>query len=197
MPVPWKRLFQLIVVLLGLGLLLDLASRLGAELLWFQEVAYLSVFLLKFQVRLGLLAVVTGFTAVYLLGNLALAQRLKYLPDPSAVHPSEKLRKPSLSPYKVKLPLPSPPPIPSTVALRLRSLLPLTLLLSLLVGLLLLYYGQLAVHYWQDGATLSSPLVSRLNLKNLWQTTIHLRGQVWLLGGMLGVAIALLESVCK
>ncbi|MBD2075582.1 UPF0182 family protein [Phormidium sp. FACHB-592] len=189
---PWKRLFQLIIVLLGLGLLLDLASRLGAELLWFREVAYLSVFLLKFQVRLRLLAVVTGFTAIYLLGNLALAERLKYLPDSPAFPPSAKRRKPLLSPYNVTLPLLSQPFIPSTGALRLRSLLPLTLALSILVGLLLVDYGQLAVNYWQDGTTLSSPLVSRLNPKSLWQTMTQLSGQVWLLSGVLGSAIALL-----
>lgn len=52
-------------------------------MLWFQEVNYFSVFLLKFQVRLILLGIVTGVTAVYLLGNLALAERLKHAHRPN------------------------------------------------------------------------------------------------------------------
>ncbi|NJR66542.1 MAG: UPF0182 family protein [Leptolyngbyaceae cyanobacterium CRU_2_3] len=184
----WKRLFQLLTLFLGVGLLLDLISRLGAEMLWFQEVTYFSVFLLKFQVRLVILIAVVGFTGVYLLGNLAIAQRLKY-PFPLEVHRREQLRKSS---YPVQLSRSSPLALPSTVGLRLRVLLPLTIGLSLLVGLLLLYYGQLSVHYWQDGATLSSPFVSRLNPKNLWRATTQLSGQIWLLGGVLGVAITLL-----
>lgn len=165
-----------------------MVSRLGAEMLWFQEVSYFSVFLLKFQVRLAILIAVAGFTAVYLLGNLAIAQRWKH-PLPVEVHPREALKKPS---YSVQASRSSPFAFPSTVALRLRVLLPLTIGLSVLVGLLLLYYGQLAVHYWQDGATLSSSFVSRLNPRNLWRMTTQLSGQLWLLGGVLGIAIALL-----
>lgn len=194
MNVGWKRLFQLFTVLLGVGILLDLGSRLGVEALWFQEVDYQSVFLLKVQVRSILLGTITGFTAVYLLGNLALAQRLKYPPAPTDVRstddrPREHLRKPSRSLFTVTLPRSS---IPATTALRLRSLLLLTIGLSLLAGFLLLYYGQLAVSYWQDGATLSSSFVSRLNPKNLWQRLTHWIGQVWLLTGVVGSAIALM-----
>jgi uncharacterized membrane protein (UPF0182 family) len=186
--VGWKRFFQLLTLLLGVGLLADLVSRLGAEMLWFQEVTYFSVFLLKFQVRLAIIIAVGGFTAVYLLGNLAIAQRWKH-PLSVEVHHREELRSPS---YSIQPSRSSPFALPSAVVLRLRVLLPLTIGLSLLVGLLLLYYGQLAVHYWQDGATLSSPFVSRLNPKNLWRMTTQLIGQIWLLGGVLGIAIALL-----
>ena len=191
----WKRLFQWVTVLLGIGLLLDLACRLGAELLWFKEVAYLSVFLLKFQVQLVLLVVVTGFSAVYLLGNLVLAQRLQKTPTPMGCDgdkPRSDAYRPSLfSPYvlRSRAALSS---LPSSAALELRSLLPLVLGLSLLVGLLLLYYSQLTIHYWQDGASLSSTFASRLNPRHLWQTIAPLIRQGWLLGGVLGVAIVLL-----
>ncbi len=84
-------------------------------MLWFQEVTYFSVFLLKFQVRLAILMAVAGFTAVYLLSNLAIAHRLKHL-LPVEVHHREKLIKPS---YSVKLSRSSPFALPSTVALRL------------------------------------------------------------------------------
>ena len=43
----WKWCFRLFIVFLGLWLLLDLVSRLGAEIFWFQEVGYLQVFLLR------------------------------------------------------------------------------------------------------------------------------------------------------
>jgi len=176
-----------------MGLLLDLASRLGAQILWFQEVNYLSVFLLKFQVRLILLGIVTGFTAVYLLGNLALAQRLKYPHVADEVSQGKKInsRKPvSLSPYRVKLQHSSLSSLPSPFVLRLPLLLFLTLGLSLLVGFLLIYYGQIAFSYWQSGSMLSSTL-SGFNLKNLGQVGA-LRRQMGWLGGGLGVAIALL-----
>ncbi len=184
----WKRLFQLLTLLLGVGLLIDLVSRLGAEMLWFQEVTYFSVFLLKLQVRLATLIAVGGFTAVYLLGNLAIAQRWKH-PLPVEVHRHGEFKRNS---YSVQPSHSSLFALPSTVALELRVLLPLTIGLSLLVGLLLLYYGQLAVHYWQDGATLPSPFVSRLNSRNLWRIATQVSGQVWLLGGVVGIAIALL-----
>lgn len=74
----WKWCFRLLSVFLGLLLLWDLGSRLGAEIFWFQEVGYLQVFLLRIVTQGGLWVVVTGITAAYLLGNLAVAQRLKY-----------------------------------------------------------------------------------------------------------------------
>jgi uncharacterized protein len=163
MPVDWKRLFQLITVFLGLGLLLDLVSRLGAEMLWFQEVDYLSVFLLKLQVRLALFVIVTGFTALYLVGNLALAQRLKY-------HL----------------------PARENQALRLRLLLPLTIGLGLVIGFLFLSYGQLAVSYWHNGATPATPFFSHLNPKTLGQTAVELVRQIWPLAGVLGMTFTLL-----
>ncbi|MBF2027640.1 MAG: UPF0182 family protein [Oscillatoriales cyanobacterium C42_A2020_001] len=188
----WKRFFQLFAVLLGIVLLLDLASRLGAELLWFQEVRYLSVFWLKFQLRLFLLTVVTGFTAVYLLGNLTLAQRLRYPAVVTSVRHANERSKSLLPPYKINFPRSVTLPAQTTTALRLRSLLPLTLGCSLLTGLLLLYFGQLALSYWQTGPTLSNPFVSRFNLRNLWQVGTHVLNRIWMGGGVLGIAIALL-----
>ena len=171
--------------------MLDLSSRLGAEMLWFQEVAYFSVFLLKLQVQLTVLVVVTGLTALYLLGNLTLAQRLKYAAS-TAVPSSEAFKEPVLSPYSVRLRA-FPSPLPSIAALRLRSLLPLTIGLSVLVGLLLLYYGQLAIQYWQNDPTFSDAFGSHLNAQTLWQTIAQLSGHLWLLGGVLGIMVVLLR----
>lgn len=200
MVVTRKHLFQLFTILLGVGLLLDLASRLGAEILWFQEVHYLSVFLLKFQVRLILIGLVTGGTAAYLLGNLALSQRLKYADPPLDVEQPpatssnpRKVRSPDVATLQRSPRSPTAsPPLAVTPALTLRSLLPLTLGLSLLVGALLVYYGHLALSYWQAGPMPSTPFVSRINLENLWQLGTIVSRQVLWLGGGVGVAIALL-----
>jgi uncharacterized protein len=186
-----KKRFQLLTVLLGIGLLLDLVSRLGAEMLWFQEVSYLSVFLLKFRVRLVLFVVGTGLTGLYLLGNLALAQRLKY--PPMAGYPNAAVREPALPPYHVERSRALPSPLPSTAALGFRSLLPLTIGLSVLMGLLLMYYGQLAIHYWQHDPTLSGSFESHPSVKPFWQTIAQLSGHLWLLGGALGLVVALLR----
>ncbi|MGA7932634.1 MAG: UPF0182 family protein, partial [Kovacikia sp.] len=191
----WKRLFQFLTVLLGMGLLLDLGARLGAEILWFQEVHYLSVFLLKFQVRLVLLGGVGAFTGAYLLVNLVFAQRLRYSDIPPEIGGSKTIgrgQRASRLSGRVSLSQVSAAFMPVTSGLRMRSLLPLTLGLSLLVGLLLIYYGQLAYHTWQTGSAVSSTFVSRFNLKNLGLMGAQLTSQIGRLGGALGIAIALL-----
>ena len=71
-----KRYFQILVILLGLWLIFDLVAHLGAEIFWFQEIGYLQVLLLRLQTQGLLWAIAFSITAVYLFGNLALAQRL-------------------------------------------------------------------------------------------------------------------------
>jgi uncharacterized protein len=194
---PWKRLFQLLIVVLGIGFLLDLVSRLGAEIFWFQEVHYLPAFLLKLGVRLVLILIVTGFSALYLLGNLALAYRLKY-PADLVVNQSPEENghyRDVRTVYKFRTPVLDRPLVssaPPTRTLRLRLLLPLLMLLSLVLGLLLVYYGQLAVQYWQTGPTLSTTFVSRLNPAALFQTDFQQFTQLWLIVCVLAVAFAIL-----
>lgn len=184
-------------MLLGTAIFLDLISRLGAEILWFQEVHYLSVLLLKLQTRLILLVLVAGFTAAYLLGNLALAQRWKH---PHVVNEDSQDQKnpgnskrPFLPPYRVQLQRSPPVSLPSTRAFRLPLLLPLALGLGLIASFLLIYYVQFAVHYWQSGPILPSTFVARFNVKNLEQVGNQLGSKLWWLGGLLGIAIALLS----
>ncbi|GAB4347527.1 MAG: UPF0182 family protein [Leptolyngbyaceae cyanobacterium] len=71
--------------------------------------------------------------------------------------------------------------------------MPLALGLSLIASFLLIYYGQLAVHYWQSGPILPSTFVARFNVKNLGQVGNQLGSKLWWLGGLLGIAIALLS----
>ncbi|NEP14231.1 MAG: UPF0182 family protein [Symploca sp. SIO2C1] len=74
----WNQFFRSITVLLGLLLAWDLLANLVAEILWFEEVDYLSSFLLRFQTQVGLWFLVCFISAGFLLGNLFLANRLKH-----------------------------------------------------------------------------------------------------------------------
>ncbi|MEH2241304.1 UPF0182 family protein [Nostoc sp.] len=190
----WKWGFRLLIVFLGLWLLLDLASRLGAEIFWFQEVGYLQVFLLRAVTRGVLWVVVAGITAAYLLLNLALAQRLKYpqsLKIESAELGSELTNflspdYPRRNETRILAPQRFQP-------LRLRWLLPLTLVLSLLIGLMLAHYGQIALYYWHSPVNNASlPIPALFRPETIWQLLRQIVSQVWYLGLIVGVAIAIL-----
>ena len=171
----WLRCFRLVVLLLGLWLIFDLISRLGAEIFWFQEVGYLQVFLLRLKTQGVLWAIAFGITACYLLGNLALAQRLKY-PKPQA--------------FEVGASGWTPQP----KEIGLRWLLPLVLGLNLLVGLMLFHYCQVAFSYWHPNFNRNyvSPLIPALfRPEVVWQLGKQLLSQSWYLGLLLGLAIAL------
>jgi len=81
-----RRIYQLILLIAGLWLVLELASRIVAEILWFQEVGYLQVFLLKLKTQGLLGAIAIAVSSVFLLGNLALARSLQ--------HPTEEMKSP-------------------------------------------------------------------------------------------------------
>ncbi|MEH2054308.1 UPF0182 family protein [Nostoc sp.] len=186
--------FRLLIGFFGLLLLLNLGSRLGAEIFWFQEVGYLQAFLLRVMTGWFLWVVVAGITAAYLLLNLALAQRLKYPQSPKIesaqlgseltnfLSPDYRRRNEAriLAPQRFQ-------------SLRLRWLLPLTLVLSLLIGLILAHYGQIALAYWHspvNQANLTIPALFRP--ETIWQLLRQIISQVWYLGLIGGVAIAIL-----
>ncbi|MEH1792996.1 UPF0182 family protein [Nostoc sp.] len=191
--------FRLLIVFLGLWLLLDLGSRLGAEIFWFQEVGYLQVFLLRLLTRGVLWVVVAGVTAAYLLLNLALAQRLKY--SPSLKIEEVRREEAELTSELTNFLSPNYPrrnetrrlPPQRFKKIRLRGLLPLTLVLSLLIGLMLVHYGQIALSYWHspvDRGILPIPALFRP--ETIWQLLRQIVSQVWYLGLIGGVAIAIL-----
>lgn len=74
-----KKVYRLVVLLLGLWLFFDLASYLASEILWFEEVGYLREFWLRLVTRLGLWVIALVTSAGFLLGNLTIASRLKHL----------------------------------------------------------------------------------------------------------------------
>ncbi|MEH1932926.1 MAG: UPF0182 family protein [Nostoc sp.] len=190
----WKWSFRLLIVFLGLWLLLDLGCRLGAEIFWFQEVGYLQVFLLRIVTRGVLWVVVAGITAAYLLLNLALAQRLKY-PQSLKIESAELSSEltnflsrdyPTGNETRILAPQRFQP-------LRLRWLLPLTLVLSLLIGLMLAHYGQIALFYWHFPVNNASlPIPALFRPETIWQLLKQIVSQVWDLGLIVGVAIAIL-----
>jgi len=193
----WR--FKLFVVFLGLWLLLDLSSRLGTEIFWFQEVGYLQVFLLRVLFRGALWVIVAGVTAVYLLGNLFLAQRWRYpgfgktqLVKRQEMRLSSDLKS-FLSPDYSRITEPRQPETQSLKPLEWRWLLPLGLGLSLLVGLILAYYGEIAFSYWYGGVKQANlPIPPLLRPERLWLLSKQIISQGWYFSLILGGAIAIL-----
>ncbi|HEY9878182.1 MAG TPA: UPF0182 family protein [Leptolyngbyaceae cyanobacterium] len=124
------RWWQWGLFVLGLLLLLDALIYLLSEGLWFQEVNYLQPFMLRVGVQIGLGTLAFIVSLVFTLGNLALAFRLESLKPP----PGETASNPQSK--------------------GLQWLLLLTLGLGLLVGIQLLYQGQVMVSYWQTTSSL-------------------------------------------
>lgn len=188
--------FRILIVFLALWLFVNISSRLGAEIFWFQEVGYLRVFLVRLVTRGGLWIVITGVTAAYILGNLALAQRLKY-PHPGKIKEVQLEAVSLRSELKKLLSSPSAQPRQATKydeqglkPLKLRWLLPLSLILSLLVGLMLAHYGQIAVGYLS--ATYKTQLIVPFRLETFWQLGIQSFAQVLYLGVAIVATIAIL-----
>ncbi|MBN3877899.1 MULTISPECIES: UPF0182 family protein [unclassified Nostoc] len=190
----WKWGYRLLIGFFGLWLLLDLGSRLGAEIFWFREVGYLQAFLLRLVTRGILWVVVAGITAAYLLLNLALAQRLKYFQ-------SVKIEQAEVNSELTNFLSPNYPRRNETQILgsqrfqtfRLRWLLPLTLILSLLIGLMLAHYGQIALFYWHSPVNQAIlPIPALFRPETIWQLLRQIVSQVWYLGLIGGVAIAIL-----
>ncbi|MGF1988927.1 MAG: UPF0182 family protein [Nostoc sp. ZfuVER08] len=190
----WKWSLRLFVVFLGFWLLLDLVSRLGAEIFWFQEVGYLQVFLVRLVTRGILWVVVASISAAYLLVNLGIAQRLKY-PRFLNLEPlqQESAFQNFLSRDYARSDRTLTPQVQGLKPLKLRWLLPLVVILSLLTGLMVAHYGQIAISYWHspvDDASL--PIPASFRPDRIWQLLNQIVSQIWYLGLIFGGAIAIL-----
>lgn len=130
----FPRWWQWGVFVLGLILLLDALIYLVSEGLWFQEVNYLEPFKLRTGVRIGLGSLAFIVSLIFTLSNLALAFRLEPLKPPSGEVASSPQGK------------------------GLQWLLLLTVGLGLLVGIQLLYQGQVMVSYWQTTSSLHNSI---------------------------------------
>ncbi|WP_017301877.1 UPF0182 family protein [Nodosilinea nodulosa] len=136
---------------LGLGLLallfFDAIVNLQAERLWFAEVNYLEVFWLRLRSQLLLGLVPIALTLLFTWSNLSLADRAKPLDVPSDRDSRAR-------------------------SLGLAGLLVLGATLSFLVGVQLIYQGQIARDFWQQTSTLYDsstplPLWPKLQLFNV------------------------------
>ncbi|MDZ8238762.1 MAG: UPF0182 family protein [Nostoc sp. ChiQUE01a] len=190
----WKWSFRLLIVFLGFWLLLDLASRLGAEIFWFQEVGYLQVFLVRLVTRGTLWVVVASVSAAYLLINLAVAQQLKY---PRSLKIEEVELKSEfknfLSPDYARRDRILKPEAQGLKPLKLRWLLPLALILSLLTGLMVVHYGEIALAYWHSPVNRTTlPIPALFRPEKIWQLLNQIVSQIWHLGLIVGGAIAIL-----
>lgn len=170
----YKFAIRAIIPIVGLWFAIDLSARLGAELLWFQELGYLQMYLLRLTTQGVLFFAVFALSFGYLFSNLNLAQRLKY--DRSSDDRSLGLL--------------------SQGAIKLRWLLPLTLGLSVLAGILLVYYGQTLINQWNpdpNQPTGSLPMPILLRAVSLWDLVVQNLSQKWSAIALFGLTIVLLR----
>ena len=149
--------------MLAIGLSSQIVAHLGAEILWFEEVGYLPMYLLRLQTQ-GILGVsVFSIAAIYLLGNLSLARKFSLHSIPTRESP--------------QLPV-----------LKLRWLLCLTVGLSLLLGLILSQYLQAVAVDWDIDPNLPSIAPSA---PSLWRSaaTWQLFTHSWIVVGLVGLSI--------
>lgn len=199
----WNRLFQVIIVLLGLWLAWDLLAHLVAEILWFIELDYLSAFWLRLRTQLGLWAFVGCLSAGFLLSNLFLANRLKYpaaiakeVGNPTRIPPGNT----QLNPTLPKTPTQDSKPFnleKGALALRLGLLLPIVLCLDVLVGIMLLHYGEVAISVWQPDFNLPSvtpPLPPPFDWSSIQNVVLQLLAQIIQLIILVIIVIALVVN---
>ena len=158
------------LVILGVALVLDLLTFLLAEGLWFQDVGYLQVFWSRVWVQGGLGVTVFALSLAVLWGNLAIARR-------QAQEGSELRQDSRLG------------------GLRLRSLLPLAIGLSLLVAVMVVYHGQIAITHWRPSFGLyndATQVPRQFRLQAIGQVGAQLVQQPWLLGLVVGMGLGLL-----
>lgn len=194
----WKWWFRIIIFVLGLGLILDLASNLGSEIYWFQEVGYLQTFLLRFITQSVIWVTVVSASAFYLLGNLALAQRWKY-PQSLKIEPARNekitLNRESINFLHSKYEqIHQNHPIEAgKEQIKLLWLLPLTVGLSFLIGLIVTHYGQVAISYWYGEINqVSSPFTILFKPEIVWELTMRMISQFWYFAIAVIMAVALL-----
>lgn len=155
-----NALLKVLTVSLGAWMVLSILAHFGAEIFWFEEVGYLPVFLLRVVTQAVLWLIVTGSTIAYFLLNLRLAERFKN--DTESAN--------------------------TLFSLRLRTLLPITVALSALVGSVLVHYGQQAWQYWQSELATTVVL---FNLGAIGQIAQQLSTNL----GSIGSAIALTLTI--
>ncbi|HLO50569.1 MAG TPA: UPF0182 family protein [Kamptonema sp.] len=176
-----RRTFKAILVLLGLWLVVEVVSYLAAEILWFEEVGYLWVFWSRVATQWLLMVLTIATTSGFWLGNLALANRLKYSSNENK--DKEKIGK-KLITNLTKINFNNKPKT-SQFPIQLHLMLPLVLVLTFLISLIVIYYGKVAVSYWHQNPSLPNvlpPLPVQFGLDSIKPIIRQLLFNWWQLG---------------
>ena len=165
----------MIVLVLGLWFTIDLILYIVAEGLWFEEVGYLSAFLLRIKTQGMLWAIGLWLSGMLMLGNLGVASRLKH---PRNL-PEERYKENNKENSK---------------NIVLGWLLFWVLGLTLVLGLLLLQYGNVVIDYWYPNwsAGMAYPeLPPRFRPESILQTIQQLPDRPIELGFLLGLPVVI------
>ncbi|MBD2577430.1 UPF0182 family protein [Oscillatoria sp. FACHB-1406] len=148
-----------VALVVGLGLAFELVANLTVDILWFHKLGYLETFLTRFKAQVGLFAIAATLSAIFLEGNLQLANDFKWQdlvprssPKASPI-PTGNYR--SVRPKNLQFPM------------GLKFLLPFVLLLCIFIGLMLVHYSQVALQVWEpkfDLPSITPTLPSPFNL---------------------------------
>ncbi|MBD2137257.1 UPF0182 family protein [Anabaena sp. FACHB-1237] len=154
-----RKILLIVILFVGFCLFLQILAHLSAEFFWFDEVGYINVWLLKSITQGITCLLVGGISIIYLLVNLILAREYQYnnseINIKNNINISQRLTK-FVTPYHLhqnnyrnenllvdKLPNKSE-------GINFLWLLSITTLLSLLIVLMVIFYGQISVKYWPE-----------------------------------------------
>jgi uncharacterized membrane protein (UPF0182 family) len=175
-------LTKIATFLLAVGLIFELVSHIIVEGLWFEEVGYLGIFLKQLSWQLGLWVAVSSFSLWFLWGNLHQAKRNQwhFIPQVSTVEKRRKQRQQ----WTNKL-------IPESRYFGLFGLIILIVGLGGIMGLMLLYYSEVAYDVWTPDFTLPNitpPLPTPFFLNSIPELLSQFKIHLWK-GGVMGVII--------
>ncbi len=126
----YKIIFAVLFLIMVAWLSLIVVSRLGIEILWFQEVNYLDTFFTQFKTKLLLGLFTFVISLVFIFGNIFLAEKQK---NQQQLYYQKALEKFA----------------PESPVIKIRWLLFLIITFCLLIGLSLIYYTQTANKAWE------------------------------------------------
>lgn len=156
-----------LLLLVGGLFLLDFATYLLAEGIWFNQVNYLPVFQVRVWTQIGLAVVVFAISITYLWFNLRAADR----------HTQHELSSAAASRLSAQMDL--------------RLLLPICIACALMVSVMVFYYGQIAISHWQPNLTVygtTARIPIRFRPEALLQIGQQLSLHPWLLTVIVCVA---------
>ncbi|TAF31196.1 MAG: hypothetical protein EAZ69_19885 [Oscillatoriales cyanobacterium] len=183
-----KRICQLILLIVGLWLVFEFSTRIVAEMLWFEEVGYLQVLLLKLKTQGLLGAIAISASSAFFFGNLARSRRLQL--------PTENIKSPVFRQLIAPASGRNTKKNPQLPAAKSQIAFPWLLLailgLSAIASLTVMHCGLLAVGSIGDFRIvggLSAPPI-QLGFESIQLGVVQLFDRWWQLGLLLGMMLA-------